>query len=52
MKPELCNREVTSVDLSGQSSAEMIPLALAPPLPGSALALALAAELAPYLMAE
>jgi hypothetical protein len=53
MKCELCNREVTSGDLLCQSCADMIPpFALAPPVPGTALALALATEMAPYLTAE
>jgi hypothetical protein len=53
MKCELCNREVTSGDLLCQTCADMIPpFALAPPVPGTALALALATELAPYLTAE
>lgn len=53
MTCELCNREVTSGDLLCQSCADMIPpFALAPPVPGTELALALATEMAPYLTAE
>jgi hypothetical protein len=53
MRCDLCNREVTNVDLMCQNCADMIPpFALTPPVPGTELALALTAELAPYLTAE
>jgi len=52
MRCDLCNREVTNGDLLCQRCADVIPpFAFAPPVPGSELALALAAELAPYLNA-
>ena len=52
MRCDLCNREVTNDDLLCQRCADVIPpFAFAPPVPGSELALALAAELAPYLNA-
>lgn len=53
MKCELCNREETNGDLLCERCAGMIPpFALAPPAPGTELAQALAAELAPYLLMD
>ncbi len=53
MRCDLCNREVTHGNPLCQRCADMIPpFAFAPPVPGSELALALAAELAPYLTAD
>jgi len=53
MRCDLCDREETNGNLLCQSCAEMIPpFGLAPPVPGTELAQALAAELAPYLAAD
>ena len=53
MRCDLCNREVTDGSLLCQRCADVIPpFAFAAPVPGSELALALAAELAPYLTAD
>ena len=53
MRCDLCDREETNGNLLCQGCADMIPpFALAAPVPGTELALALAAELAPYLAAD
>lgn len=53
MRCDLCDREVTNGNLLCQSCADMIPpFGLAPPVLGTELALALAAELAPYLATD
>lgn len=53
MRCDLCDREETNGNLLCQRCAEMIPpFGLAPPVPGTELAQALAAELAPYLAAD
>ncbi len=47
---DLRGREGTNGNLLGQNCADMMPpFALAPPAPGTELALAVVAELAPYL---
>jgi hypothetical protein len=52
-RSDLCGREETNGNLLCQSCADMIsPFALAPPAPGTELALAVVAELAPYLAAD
>lgn len=53
MRCDLCDREVTNGNPLCQSCADMIPpFGLAPPVLGTELALALAAELAPYLATD
>jgi hypothetical protein len=53
MRCDLCDREETNGNLLCQTCADVIPaFALAPPLPGTELARALTAELAPYLATD
>jgi len=53
MKCDLCNFEATDGELLCDGCAAMIPpFALDPPTPGTELAMALAVELAPYLVAD
>jgi len=53
MKCDLCNLETTDGELLCDHCAAMIPpFALDPPRPGTELAMALAVELAPYLIAD
>lgn len=53
MKCDLCNLETTDGELLCHSCATMIPpFALDPPTCGTELALALAVELAPYLVGD